>query len=158
MRSELSEYIIKRDETDHRKVKPWIVLKDGTPLTHDQNARNPCVRSFPTRKAAQAEIDKDIVWDAYVVRLFEQDAAGVYEWNADENEEIEKFAQRLRENPEQWTFNGPARFVAIARRQHEKDAEDLEKDDWIDAKRFHAEKRRTRAARVEAFKRAGVEL
>ncbi len=28
----MTQYIIQRDLTDHRKVKPWIVLKDGKPL------------------------------------------------------------------------------------------------------------------------------
>ena len=148
-------YEIKRDESDHRKVKPWIVLKNGEPMKYD-GCRY--AQRFKTRKDAQEKVTQDIEWDAYLVRLHEQDAAGVYEWNAGETEEIEKFTQQLLENPEQWTFNGPARFADIAQHQHWKDAKDLESDAWIDVKRFKAERRRRMAARAEAFKRAGLEL
>lgn len=152
----MSHYEIKRDESDHRKVKPWMVLKDGIQMTWD--AGRPYPRRFVTRKDAQAEIDKDIAHDAYLARLYEQDAAGFKEWNAAESKEIDDYAAVLRENAESWTFFGKYTAQNIARQQHKKDAKDLESESWIDPKRVHAEKRRIMAARAEAFKRAGLEL
>jgi len=149
-------YEIKRDETDHRKVKPWMVVKDGIPLEWDRGSKGYPMH-FPSRKEAQAEIDKDIAWDAYLERLYEQDATG-YVWTADEQRQIDEYAVVLKANGESWTFCGKFTAQVIARHQHQKDADVLKSDSWIDPKRIHAEKRRVMAARVEAFKRAGIEL
>lgn len=152
----MSYYEIKRDETDRRKVKPWIVLKDGMSLKH--TAYDVYYRTFDSRKQAQKAIDEDAAYDAYLARLYEQNAAGFREWNAEESKEIDDYAAILKANAESWTFLGKDTAQNIARRQHEKDARDLESDSWIDPKRVHAETRRIMAARAEAFKRAGLVL
>ena len=122
------------------------------------DAGRPYPRRFSTRKDAQKEIDKDIAYDAYLARLYEQDAAGFKEWSAEESKEIDDYALVLRANKESWTFSGKFTAQVIAKQQHEKDAKCLESQSWIDPKRVHAEKRRIMAARAEAFRRAGLTL
>ena len=151
----MSTYEIKRDESNRRKVKPWIVLKDGGPLKY--TAHNSYYRTFDTRKQAQEAIDEDAAHDAYLARLYEQDAEGFKEWSTEESKEIDAYAEILRANTERWTLGGKLEAQAIARQQHQEDAKALTQQ-WMDTKRTHAEKRRIMAARAEAFKRAGVAL
>lgn len=120
--------------------------------------RDTLPRTFNTRKQAQEFADTDRQRDEYRARVFEQDRTRQYEWDADENAQIDGLAQKLRENPEQWTWNGPSHFVDMSRMQHVKDAEALESRNWLDCDFYHAEKRRLMAARREAFRRAGLEL
>lgn len=150
----MNQYEIKRDTAGHRKVKPWMVLKNGDPY---ESAKGYPMH-FRNRREAQEEIDKDIAHDAYLAQLYEQDAAAVRAWTAEQEREIDEYAEVLRVNAESWTFWGKYPAREIARRQHERDARDLASNSWIDPRRIHAEKRRAMAARVEAFRRAGLEL
>jgi hypothetical protein len=148
-------YTIERDLNDHRKVKPWLVLKDGVVMNHHNCLY---VEKFSTRKDAQKRIDDDIAGDAYLVRLHEQDTAAVRTWTPEEKKEISDFAVILTANEERFTFHGKLSIQAISRGRHVKDAKDLATNHWIDPKRLHAELRRNMAARVEAFKCAGLTL
>jgi hypothetical protein len=150
-------YEIKRDENDHRKVKHWVIIKDGIPLEWDGGSKG-CPMHFATRRDAIEQVEKDKSHDAYIARLYEQEAAGFKEWNAAESKEIDDYAAVLLANAESWTFFGKFTAQVIARHQHQKDAEVLLSDSWVDPKRIHAEKRRIMAARAEAFKRAELEL
>lgn len=149
-------YSIERDLTDHRKTKPWIVLKDGVALTYTMGSHFP--ETFKNRKEAQVKMQVDIAHDAYLARLFTQDIATVRTWTPAEQKEIEDYAAVLSANEECWTFHGKRTAQFIARHQHETDTKDISHDHWVNPKRFHAEKRRVMAARVEAFKRAGLTL
>src|SRR5262249_40401237 len=134
--------------------KLWMVLKDGQPYARE-GSKGYYMR-FNTRKSAQEEIDKDVAWDAYLARLYEQDRSGVYVWTVEEELELDAYAAVLKANELRWTFFGKFPIQVVARQQHERDAKNLQSDSWADAKRVHAEKRRVMAARVEAFRRAGL--
>lgn len=149
-------YSIERDPTDHRTNRCWIVRKDGVALVYTMGSR--CPQTFKNRKDAQARIDDDIAHDAYLANLFAQDTATVRTWTPAEQKEIDDYAAILKANEESWTFCGKRTAQIIARQQHEKDAECLLSNSWVDPKRLHAEKRRIMAARTEAFKRAGLTL
>lgn len=148
-------YTIERDLTNHRKVKPWIVLKDGVRMPSPRSGY--CTFYF-TRKAAQEDIDADVAYDAWLARLYLDDFERVYRWSEDEGKQIDEYAGTLKENRLRWTFAGQFPIRQTAREQHWKSCEDLKRWDWGDATKFHAETRRTMAARLEAFKRAGVEF
>lgn len=137
-----------------KQDKRWIVTKDGEPVKH-------YLSEYPTthqrKKDAVARIEQLQVRDAWTALLFEQDATGVYIWTPEEEKQINEYAAALKVNETRWTFNGPDTLQNIARNQHLQDEDALTKE-WRDTKRTHAEKRRVRAARVEAFKRAGLTL
>jgi len=147
-------YEIKRDESDHRKVKPWIVLKNGQPLKYHERDSFP--RHYSSKRLAQLAADKDAEWDAYAGVVLADDAGRKYHWTPEELEQIASLTLSLKLNEEKWTFNGKARFVDISRGHQAKD-EDSQKADWTNAL-YPAQLRRRMAARAEAFKRAGLEL
>ena len=148
-------YEIKRDESDRRKVKPWMVLKNGEPLKHSPH--NHYHQNFSSKRLAQIAADKDAEWDAYAGVVATDDASGEYHWTPEELEQIASLTLSLKLNEEKWTFNGKARFVDISRGHQAKDAEDSQKTNWTNAL-YPAQLRRQMAARVEAFRRAGIEL
>jgi hypothetical protein len=136
--------------------KRWAVLKDGDTVKMDGCAYG---ATYQTKREALAEIPKFMAGDEWRERLFEDDRTGVYHWTVDDTKQINDYAEVLRANELRWTFGGEFTAQVIARQQHAKDAEDIAKPDsyWIDAARVRAEKRRIRAARVEAWRRAGIE-
>lgn len=135
--------------------KRWIVTKDGEPVKWSAGDHYP--QTHQRKRDAVEYIGKLKVGDAWTALLFAQDATGVYVWTPEEEKQINDYAVVLKVNATRWNFFGQQPAQDIARDQHVKDAEALDKQ-WIDTKRTHAEKRRVMAARVEAFKRAGVVL
>jgi len=148
-------YEIRRDETDHRKNKPWIVVKNGEPLKYRQIDSYP--KHFSSKRLAKIAADKDAEWDAYMAIVLADDASREYRWTAEEQQQIEDLRLALRLNEEKWTFNGKVRFVELSRIGQRKDVEDSQKTTWTDAN-YPAQLRRRMAARAEAFRRAGLEL
>lgn len=130
----------------------WSVLKGGQVVEgHYCHKR---------KRDAIAAIEDLIAYDKWLEKLLAEDRAGTYTWSEDEEKQINEFAELLKANEERWTFCGKFPIQKLARDRHKKDAEDLttDKSNWVEPDRFFAETRRRMAARVEAFKRAGVEL
>lgn len=148
-------YEIKRDETDHRKVKPWIVVKNGEPLKY--SPRDSFPKTFRSKRLATIAATKDTEWDSYMEIVLADDASGEYRWTVEELAQIDELVLSLKLNEEKWTFNGKARFVDISRGHQARDAEDSRKTNWTEA-HYPVQLRRRMAARAEAFKRAGVTL
>lgn len=129
----------------------WRVLKDGQPADSSQFERR--------KRDAEKTAGELAAWDEWQAHVYRDDADGLFRWTATELSQIDEYAAALIVNLPRWNFFGRFPLRVIARQQHQKDAEDLLKDDghWIDARWVRAEKRRIMASRVEAFRRAGLD-
>jgi hypothetical protein len=131
----------------------WRVLRDGQPF--DSSRHQFITRKRDAEKAA-AEL---AAWDEWQAHVYRDDADGSFRWTATELSQIVEYAAKLATNSMGCSFFTQLPLRTIARQQHQKDAEDLLKDDtcWTDAPWVRAEKRRVMAARLEAFRRAGLD-
>jgi hypothetical protein len=159
-------YAIERYQGEKDRKPVWYITGDGKRLDYDGkpqvawSGRLWYPKAYRTRKDAAERIAQWERFDIWLAKMFEQDFNRVYEWDADEEKQIEAYAVELRANALRYSFaaGGRTSVQDLGRRQHRIDADMLRRRDWLDAGRLHVEKRRTMAARIEAFKRAGVTL
>jgi hypothetical protein len=138
-----------------KNYRSWAVLKDGEMVEGH--------KYHPRKRDALAAIPQIQARAEYEARVLAEDLDGI-SWTPEEEQNINEYAEVLRENPEKFTFVGRRRIVDIARTDHDSDARTIEQhlmqpgpqNNW--SKLVCAEVRRRRAARVEAFKRAGLDL
>ena len=135
-----------------KNLNRWAIQRDGVNVD--------CWSWRKTKKECVAQVSVLIALDEYRARVLEQDASGVYVWDTDEEKHIAEYVEALRTNRECWTMNGKMTLQEKARLQQSKDKSVVEgpRSCWTDPDTYFAEKRRTMAARAEAFKRAGLEL
>jgi len=151
-------YSIERVQEEKRVG--WYVVEGGRRLHYSGKAadRSYCPTQYKTRKSALERIEELRKYDARLELIFAQDFSRAYVWTEEEQKQIQDYAAQLKDNRLRWTFHGQFPLQQIAREQHWKDVEVLRRRDWTDPALFHAEKRRVMAARLEAFRQAGVEF
>lgn len=132
----------------------WIVL----------NSNDPEYRRYYIRKKdaleAIPEFEKE---DRHVSRLFAMQESGIYEWAAQENTEIDRLAEAIRNKETRPTFSGKQTMEEISRKEHVSDARIVASWHALGpvsghGKQICAEIAWRQQARQEAFKRAGLTL
>lgn len=150
-------FTVAENTKERRRRKSWVVVDaEGRALDYEGKIdRHGFAAAYDTRRDAVEHAAKFTGWAERRERIMREDWAGIA-WTPEEQQQIEEYAVVLRANETHWTFYGEETCRESAARQHASDARDLESTNWTDCEYFHAEKRRVRAARAEAWRRAGL--
>lgn len=152
-------YTVTENPNEQRRRKSWVVVDaEGQALDYEGKIdRHGFYASYDTRKAATEYAAKFTAWAERRERIMREDRAGIT-WTPEEEKQIEEYAAVLRANETHWTLYGKETRREFAVRLHQEDARDIASTNtnWIDCEYFRAEKRRVRAARTEAWRRAGL--
>lgn len=147
-----SKYTVVKD--DYRR---WSILRDGQPIIGENGIAR---HKYSRKRDALEEIPLIVAAVEYEALCGAQDAAGVFVWTTNEEEQIADYVKALKVNATRWYMSGQMTLQEAGRVQHAKEQEVLDgpRENWLNPDRYFREKRRTMAARIEAYKRAGIEL
>lgn len=121
------------------------------------------MRKLSQKAIKRIEVDATKQISAYN-RLMIQDASGEYVWSADELQQIETLVMALKENRMFRVFGGEVSILDRSIKEHDSDAKTIVSwsHDWfktsVHGKLVCAELRRRMAARIKAFKLAGLSV
>lgn len=153
---QIQGYEVKRQD-DRRS--PWAIYKDGVVVLTD----NKYEMTYKTRKSAVEAVGGLVSKIAYEDRIRHDDRSGVYVWTEPEEASINKLAEALKLNEVGTGFFDRRSMQERSRTEYIKDAYTIlswyawEKPDW-EGNIIVVELRRLRAARREAYRRAGIEF
>lgn len=132
----------------------WCVLNSADPEWK---------RNFDRKGEAIAAIPKFENEDKHIARLFAMQESGTYEWTPSELQEINRFAHAIKLGETRLTLSGRKTVEEIGRKEHTDDTRAVASWHALGpvmgpGKQICAEIAWRQAARIEAFRRAGLTL